>query len=101
VMGLRAVTAKYGIDGLEQFKKLHQTLDLVILDLTMPKLNGEETFHKLREINKGIPIVLMSGFNEQETIKRFAGMGLAGFIEKPFSADQFMAKVRAAVSSGI
>ena len=57
---------------------------LVLLDLTMPHLDGEQAFMELRRIRSSVRVVLMSGFNEQEAISRFTGKGLAGFLQKPF-----------------
>ena len=50
----------------------------------MPRLNGEETFRALREIDPDVRVVLTSGFNEQETVAHFVGKGLAGFLQKPY-----------------
>ncbi|MFT4861705.1 MAG: two-component system cell cycle sensor histidine kinase/response regulator CckA [Pseudohongiellaceae bacterium] len=58
---------------------------LILMDLTMPHLNGELAFAEMRNIRQDIPLVLMSGFNKQRAIARFAGKGLSGFIEKPFT----------------
>ncbi len=67
---------------------------LVLLDLTMPHMDGEETFRQLRHLNPGVKVVLMSGFNQQEAVSRFTGKGLAGFVQKPFSVDGITAAVR-------
>ncbi len=56
----------------------------VLLDMTMPRMNGEEAFHAIREIDPNAVIVLMSGFNEQEATSRFMGETLNGFIQKPY-----------------
>jgi CheY-like chemotaxis protein len=55
------------------------------LDLTMPHMDGEEAFREIRRLRPGVPILLCSGYNEQEVTQRFTGEGLAGFIQKPFS----------------
>lgn len=56
---------------------------LVVLDLMMPHLDGEETFRQLRNIHPGVRVVLISGFNEQEAMGSFGGKGLGGFVQKP------------------
>jgi two-component system, cell cycle sensor histidine kinase and response regulator CckA len=58
----------------------------VLLDLTMPVMSGEETLRQMRVLNPGIRVVLSSGYNEVEAIQRFTGKGLAGFIQKPYTA---------------
>ena len=58
---------------------------LVLLDLTMPDLDGEETFHELRQIDPNVRVVMSSGYTESEIIPRFAGQGLTGFLQKPYT----------------
>ncbi len=67
---------------------------LVVLDLTMPHLNGEETYRQMRHIRPGVRVVLMSGFNEQDATTGFTGKGLAGYVQKPFSSERFAEVVR-------
>ncbi len=56
----------------------------VILDLTMPKLDGLAAYDELRRIKPDVKVIISSGYDEQETIDRFAGKGLAGIIKKPY-----------------
>jgi two-component system cell cycle sensor histidine kinase/response regulator CckA len=60
----------------------------------MPRLGGFETFEAIRAIEPKVPIVLMSGYTEQEASARFVGRGLAGFLQKPFSAQDIVAILR-------
>ena len=87
------------MEGLKRFRELSDPIRLVLLDLTMPNMDGEETFREIRRINQDARVLLMSGFNEQEAINRFAGKGLAGFIQKPFKADSLRAKIQEALSA--
>ncbi len=84
-LGLNAVTAVDGIEALAIFKKTPDKFDHILLDLTMPHLNGEETYREMRRIKKDISVILSSGYTEQDLITRFAGKGFAGFIQKPYS----------------
>ena len=61
------------------FNEHADEIDCVILDLTMPHLDGEETFRELRRIRPDLPVILASGYNQQDVTQRFAGKGLAGF----------------------
>ncbi len=70
---------------------------LVLLDLTMPHLDGEETFRQLRHLAPGVRVALMSGSNEQEAVCRFTGKGVAGFGRKPFEVGALVAAVRSVV----
>ena len=66
----------------------------VLLDLTMPRMDGQQTFEELRKIHPTLPVLLMSGFSELEATFRFAGQGLAGFIQKPFETVALVEQLR-------
>ncbi len=72
---------------------------VVLMDLTMPELDGFAAFEELRRRDPRVPVVLMSGYNEQDAVARFAGSGLAGFVQKPFTADQLSEKLSQALRS--
>ncbi len=93
-IGFSVVVAADGREGLEKYRAEPARYALVLLDLTMPHLDGEETFRQLRHLNPGVRVVLMSGFNQQEAVSRFTGKGLAGFVQKPFSVDGIVTAVR-------
>jgi CheY-like chemotaxis protein len=82
-LGYTVITATDGQEALEMFKNRTE-IDLVILDLTMPRLDGEQTFHGLRKIKPDVKIIMSSGYNEQDVTQRFVGKGLAGFVQKPY-----------------
>ncbi len=84
--GYSVVLAKDGKEGLELFRVLGDKVSAVLLDLTMPVMNGEETFACLRMIDPQVKVILSSGYNEVETTLRFTGKGLACFLQKPYSA---------------
>ena len=65
----------------------------MILDLTMPHMDGEETFREMRRLSPGVRVLLCSGYNEQDATQHFAGKGLAGFIQKPFNMVSLQAKL--------
>ncbi|MCP3985819.1 MAG: response regulator, partial [bacterium] len=66
----------------------------VILDLTMPHMDGDECFRELRRVRSDVLVILTSGYNEQELTQRFVGHGFAGFLQKPYGAVQLTAKLR-------
>ena len=92
--GFTVELAPDGREAVERFRQAPARYDLVLLDLTMPHLDGEETFRQLRHLRPGVRVLLMSGFNQQEAVSRFTGKGLAGFLQKPFEADALVAAVR-------
>jgi PAS domain S-box-containing protein len=83
--GFSTKLADNGRTGVEEFTADPDGFTLVMLDLTMPHMDGDEAFHLIRELRPQARVLLMSGFNEQEAIARFTGKGLAGFIQKPFA----------------
>jgi PAS domain S-box-containing protein len=97
-LGFTALTASDGAEGVRVFREHAGALRLVLLDLTMPHMNGEEAYRELHRINPAVPVVLMSGFTEKDTIDRFAGKALAGFIQKPFARDHLQAKLHAVLN---
>jgi YesN/AraC family two-component response regulator len=66
----------------------------VILDLTMPHMDGEQAFRELRRIKPGLRVIVSSGYNEQDVARRFVGKGLAGFIQKPYKVSELGQKLR-------
>ena len=93
-LGFTPDVAVDGVEALERFKAAPAVYRLILLDLTMPRLDGEETFRQLRQFNPGVRVILMSGFNKVDAINRFIGRGLAGFVQKPFEVDTLSAEVR-------
>jgi PAS domain S-box-containing protein len=93
--GYQVITAEDGKDGVERFAESHRFLSMVILDATMPVMSGHEALRRMHAIDSSVPVVLSSGFNEEEAVRRFTGQGLAGFIQKPYTAAALVEKVRA------
>lgn len=87
-LGLEVVPATDGRDAVEIFRADPGRFALVLLDLTMPHMDGEEAFTELRRLSAAVPVVLMSGFNQQEAMVRFTGKGLASFLQKPFTVTE-------------
>jgi two-component system, cell cycle sensor histidine kinase and response regulator CckA len=84
-MGFDVLTACDGREALDVFNTRSDEIVCVLLDLTMPHLDGEEAFRELRRISPDVTVILCSGYNEQDATQRFAGKGLAGFIQKPYN----------------
>lgn len=95
--GFDCLTAADGRSGIEALRNHGPAIRAVLMDLTMPHLDGEQAFREMRAIRPELPVVLMSGFNEQEAVSRFLGRGLAGFVQKPFHPHQLESVLRAAL----
>ncbi len=85
IIGLDPVLVPDGREAVEVFRAQPERFALVLLDLTMPHMDGEQTFAELRRLRPDVRVVLMSGFNAQEALLRFPGKGLASFLQKPFT----------------
>ena len=96
--GAVTVQAVDGEDGIEQFNRHEDELDAVVLDLTMPKLSGEEVFRQIKARRPAVPVILCSGYTQEDVARQFAGVELDGFIEKPFTPSLLIAKLRAAIA---
>jgi two-component system cell cycle sensor histidine kinase/response regulator CckA len=86
--------ANDGPGAVETYRGQAGLIALVLLDLTMPLMSGEETLRQLQTANPTVRVLLTSGYNEMEALQRFAGKGLAGFIQKPYSAAALAEKVK-------
>jgi CheY-like chemotaxis protein len=93
--GYEVVTAQSGFECLDHFVREDAEFDLVILDLTMPFMDGDETFRRLVEICPAAQVLLSTGFIEQERLDALFEAGLAGFIRKPLPPDELLSAVAA------
>ena len=66
------------------------TVDCVLLDLSMPELDGEATLRELRKSSPSARVLLMSGYEESEALRQFAGLDLDGFLQKPFTPEALL-----------
>jgi PAS domain S-box-containing protein len=95
--GINVLTAQDGVRGLEVFRREADAVDVVLLDMNMPGLNGEAVFTALRAERPDVKIVLSTGYSEQEAAAHFAGAPLAGFVHKPYTASTLVDKIGAAL----
>jgi len=96
-LGFQVVEAADGREAVAIFELRHRELSAVIMDLTMPHLDGRQAYLQMRAVNPAVPVVLTSGYSEQEVLSEFLGRGLAGFLPKPYQQAQFMAVLRQAL----
>ncbi|MCA9446665.1 MAG: PAS domain S-box protein [Candidatus Omnitrophica bacterium] len=97
--GYDILVAGDGFEGLQIFQARQEEIDLVLLDLNMPSLTGEETYHRLQSIAPGTRVLIMSGYSEQEAINLFDEMGYLGFLQKPFLPEVLTQEVKRALNS--
>lgn len=92
--GFKVLTARDGEHGLELLRQHAGSVNGVLLDMVMPRMGGEEAFRGIRHLEPELPVVLMSGHGQEEAMQRLSGMGLAGFIQKPFDPLDLLEKLR-------
>jgi signal transduction histidine kinase/CheY-like chemotaxis protein len=94
--GYRVLLASSGPEAISMYRRHEPDITLVLLDLTMPGMDGEQTLGELRRIRPEVRVVLSSGYDESDIARRFAGQRLAGFIQKPYTAAALAQKIAAA-----
>ena len=99
VLGFEPELATHGLEAVETLRANPGRYALVLLDLTMPVMDGEQAFTELRRLQADVRVVLMSGFNRQEAVARSTGKGLASFLQKPFSMDALTEMMQAVLGS--
>jgi len=87
-----------GQEAIEVFQRNASQIALVILDLSMPVMNGVECLRRLKSIKPDVPVLLSSGFSEAEAASRFQSAGAASFLQKPYTARHLAELVKAALS---
>ena len=91
--GCTVFQASDGEEGIAQFRRHGHELDVVVLDLTMPRLGGDEVFRRIRASRPSTHIILCSGYTEEDITRQFHGLGLSGFLEKPFTPSELIEKI--------
>ena len=95
--GYPVLIARDGWEAVELFRTQADRISLLLLDLSMPRMNGEETLRHLKAVKPLVKVLLSSGYNEVEATYRFTGKGLAGFIQKPYTAMNLVKRIRTAL----
>ncbi len=91
--GFRVATAVNGIEGIKRFRTDFQTIDLILLDMKMPGINGKETYQELAKIHPTLKVIFTSGYSETEIDTQISQSDRATFLPKPYSAELLMRQV--------
>lgn len=94
IAGFHVLLASNGEEAITIYKENKDQIALVLLDMTMPIMDGEETFRELRRVNPEVKVLLSSGYNEKDILERFIGKGLTGFIQKPFVLSTLLESIK-------
>jgi DNA-binding NtrC family response regulator len=95
--GYAVLTAENGRRGLDIFRQRSADIDLVLLDKTMPDLDGEDAFRAMKAIQPEVVAMLTSGYQETAVTTDFLSTELAGFVQKPYLPDTLALKVKQAL----
>ena len=91
--GFRVFTASDGEEAVRIYQKERSVIKLVIMDMLMPRLSGEEAFHKMKKMNPDVKVILASGFKKDERISRTIEKGAIGFLQKPVDLKDLFALI--------
>jgi CheY-like chemotaxis protein len=97
VLGFAALTALAGREGVEQYRAHKDEVRLVLLDVTMPHLNGPQTLEELRRVRADVRVVFTSGYDEEQVAQQVGGLGTCGFLQKPYRLEELAAVLRRAL----
>ena len=96
-LGYTVTTAVDGCDAVEFYAQNWTNIDLVVLDLVMPNMNGEEAFAAFKRVNPDVRALVATGYTEQDVYDRLGEQGISGFVSKPFRIDDLARKIHAHV----
>jgi signal transduction histidine kinase/ActR/RegA family two-component response regulator len=91
--GYDVLSASDGLEGVALFEAHCETIVAVLLDASMPRMGGEDALARIRAFAGQVPVLVISGHSERDAVARFEGAGIEGFLQKPFRAEQLVAKV--------
>jgi PAS domain S-box-containing protein len=92
--GYRVTLAENGRQGVELFSQTPDEFSIVLLDLSMPKMGGAEALGQLRRLRPNAKVLIVSGHGETDVMRKFGDSSTAGFLQKPFTADRLIQKIR-------
>ena len=98
--GLSVIEACNGQECIDIFIQNNRDIDLVLLDIMMPGIGGDEVFMVINKINSGVPVIMVSGFVQKDRFERINKKGIAGFISKPFTLDELYSSIGRVLNNG-
>ena len=104
-MNYSVLTAKDGVDAIEMLRGMKEEtepgkspVDLIILDMILPKIDGRETYRRIKEIDPDVKVVLSTGYDVNNIVSEVLSDGAVGFIQKPYHIDKLVGMVRQYIS---
>ncbi len=97
--GYTPLVAEDGPSGIQMLRAHRDEIAIILLDMTMPRMSGEETFVEIQKVKPNAKVLLMSGYTETEATRRFKSNGLAGFMQKPYTPEELQEKLQAILTA--
>jgi len=98
-LGYHVLTARDGYEGVTLYATWHSQIDLIMLDVVMPRMSGHEAFHQLRCINPNAKILLITGYSPEHVAAELLAQGALGVIQKPYERRELARAVRQALDA--
>jgi len=92
--GYTVVVARNGLEAIREVRK-NSSIGVVLLDLTMPVMSGEDAIDEILTERPGIKVIVSTGYDHREAIARFSNKPVAGYLQKPYTSRQLADKVKA------
>jgi CheY-like chemotaxis protein len=99
-LGYRVLTASSGEQALERWEAEESRIDLVLLDVMMPGMKGDDVFRRLKSMAPRTKVIFMSGFNVEKDLRALLTLGFDGFLDKPFKVHELVKIVRSVLKKG-
>jgi signal transduction histidine kinase len=93
----KIITAQDGLEGLKLFRKHRKKIDIIITDISMPKINGIDMIKEIRELDFEVPIVITSAFNDNQLLNDAINLAIDGFVKKPLNIKHLMSIINKAL----
>ena len=98
--GFETIVAEGGDEAIAILRKAPAEITLVLLDMMMPGMAGDEVFSKMRAIRPDLPIIISSGYGESQVMRYFAGREVSGFIQKPYTSSSLIGTIQNVLTGG-
>ena len=99
-LGFEVIAAEDGLAGVAAFQEHHKRLCAVLLDLKMPKMGGREAFQQFQNLDRSVPVIVCTGYGENEEVQDLLTQGAAGVVAKPYQIATMAAALKQVTSGG-
>ncbi len=99
-LGYKVTSRSSSVEALQLFEERFADFDLLLTDLTMPKMTGDKLAEKCLTISSGLPVVMVTGFSERISEERAREIGIREFLHKPMTRTQLAMAIRSALDKG-